>query len=82
MRLNRYKIIKLLLLHGADMMAKNLVSSSLPDSAVSVQDPTLPPLPPQAPTELSEDTEPSTTQPTCPGALSWPESRTVRAGRA
>lgn len=27
MRLNRYKIIKLLLLHGADMMAKNLVSS-------------------------------------------------------
>lgn len=26
MRLNRYKIIKLLLLHGADMMAKNMVS--------------------------------------------------------
>lgn len=25
-RLNRYKIIKMLILHGADMLAKNLVS--------------------------------------------------------
>lgn len=28
-RLSRYKIIKLLILHGADMMAKNLVSVAL-----------------------------------------------------